>query len=128
MLFYGYIASPFVAHIHLRLPKFARSSRALLKRYTQTLPPDAQIEITTMTPIGIPRITLMKVSDLHPVSQRFGMVNYVRDTAALNKERPWWMGKAIRQFGVHGGDILKDSQGAWNDIQRAIMKMEKKNI
>lgn len=122
MLFVAYISSPFVANIHLRLPAFARHSRDLLTRYSQTLPKDAQLEITTMNFIGKPRVSLVKVAELRPVKERFGLVNYARDTKEMNSKRPWWMTRAVRQFGVHGGTRIKEGTGIWDNIARTIEK------
>ena len=122
MVFVTYIASPFVANIHLRLPRYARNSRQLLTRYWQTLPKDAKLDITTMNWIGKPRVSLVNVSDLKHVKQRFGMVNYIRDTKELNLKRPWWMGKAVKQFGVHGGTKIKDGSGIWEAIAKNVAK------
>lgn len=122
LLTVAYVSSPFVANIHLRLPQFTRYSRDLLFRYSQSLPKDAKLEITTMNFIGKPRVSLVKAADLHAVRERFGMVNYARDTKDINLKRPWWMGRAVRQFGVHGGTPLKDGSGIWDNISRTITK------
>lgn len=122
LLSVAYISSPFVANIHLRLPTFARNSRDLLVRYSQNLPKDAKLEITTMNFIGKPRISLIRAADLRPVRERFGLVNYRRDNNDLDSKRPWWMGKAVRQFGVHGGTHLKDGNGIWENVNRGLAK------
>ena len=122
LLTVAYISSPFVANIHLRLPAFARYSRDLLIRYSQSPPKDAKLEITTMNFIGKPRVSLVKAAELNAVRERFGMVNYARDTKEINSKRPWWMGRAVRQFGVHGGTHLKDGSGIWENIARNIAK------
>src|SRR6266487_1975598 len=103
MVTVAYIAGPFVNYIHLRVPAFARNSREMLIRYSKSLPKDAELDITTMNFIGKPRVTRVKVSDLRPVNQRFGLSNYARDAKEANAKRPWWMGRAVSQFGVHSG-------------------------
>ena len=122
LLTVAYISSPFVANIHLRLPPFARYSRDLLVRYSQNLPKDAKLEITTMNFIGKPRVSLVRAADLNAVKERFGMVNYTRERKEINSKRPWWMGGAVRQFGIHGGTHLKDGSGVWENISRTIAK------
>jgi hypothetical protein len=122
LLVVAYVSSPFVANIHLRLPAFARHSSDLLVRYSQNLPKDAKLEITTMNFIGMPRVSLVRAADLRPVKERFGMVNYARDTEELNSKRPWWMGRAVRQFGVHGGTQLKVGGEIWKNISRTLSK------
>ncbi|TVY38474.1 hypothetical protein LOCC1_G006447 [Lachnellula occidentalis] len=123
-----YISSPFVNYIHLRLPAFVRNSPELLKRFTKTLPRDAQIDITTMNVFGKPRVARMKIQDLSAANERFGLVNYVRDTTTVNEKRQWWMGKAVRQFGVHGGKGSVVGGEAWKDIQAAIVKKGEKGV
>src|ERR1700733_15250040 len=122
MSFVGYISGPFVTYIHLRLPSFARNSREMLMRYSKNLPRDAELDITTMNFIGKPRVARVKVADLFPVKERFGQVNYARDTKAVNEKRPWGMGKAVRQFGVHGDTRRIMGGEVWDNIAKAISK------
>jgi hypothetical protein len=111
------LSSPFVCYMHLRLPAFARQSRELLVRYSKNLPKTAEVDITTMNLIGRPRVSRIKLSELHPHKQSIfnGYANYARDTTEVNAKRPWWMGKAVRLFSIPEGksnilgvDILKD--------------------
>jgi len=118
----AYLSAPFVTHAHLRLPRYARQSREILNRYTQNLSKDANLEITTMSFIGKPRLSVVKVGDLRPVKERFGIVNYVRDTKKINSDRPWYMYRAVRRFGLHGGVPLKGNPGVWENIVKAIKK------
>lgn len=120
--FVAYVTSPFVAHIHLRLPPFARYSREVVVRYSQALPKDAKLELTTVNFIGMPRVSRINIADLHPAKERFGIVNYVRDTKYLNSKRPWWMGSAIRQFGVYDGVRIAQGSEIWENIARTIAK------
>lgn len=122
MVFVGYISSPFVAHIHLRLPSYARRSRDIMYRYTKNLPKDAEIEVTTMNFIGKPRLSLVRVGDLVPSQKRFGMVSYVRDTKKIDSKRRWYMGKAVKQFGMYGGVPIKSTPGVWEDIARSLKR------
>ncbi|KAH7327179.1 hypothetical protein BKA65DRAFT_554739 [Rhexocercosporidium sp. MPI-PUGE-AT-0058] len=121
----AYISAPFVTYIHLRLPIFARQSQEMLLRYSKSLPKNAELDITTMNFIGKPRVTRVKAGDLRAVKERFGFANYCRDTKVLNSKRPWWMGKAVRQFGVTnersgvmGGEI-------WENVAKGIKKNQK---
>lgn len=122
MAFVAYISSPFVANVHLRLPVYARRSRDILHRYTRNLPEVAELEITSMNFIGKPRRSLVRVADLRPVRERFGMVNYSRDTKKIDKARPWYVGKAVGQFGIHGGVQVRDMQGIWDNVIKSIKK------
>ncbi|KAH7379737.1 hypothetical protein BKA64DRAFT_234806 [Cadophora sp. MPI-SDFR-AT-0126] len=123
----AYISSPFVTYIHLRLPIFARQSHEMLLRYSKTLPKAAELDITTMNFIGKPRVTRVKVGDLHATRERMGFANYCRDTTELNAKRPWWMGKAVRQFGVHNEKSgIMDGQ-VWENVAKSIAKNQKSN-
>jgi hypothetical protein len=122
MVSVAYISGPFVNYIHLRLPAFARGSREMLLRYSKKLPQDAEIDITTMNFIGKPRVTRMKVTDLYPVKERLGVANYARDTTKINAERPWWMGKAVRQFGVHSGRSKVMGGEIWKNVESVLQK------
>jgi len=122
MVFVAYTTAPFVNYIHLRLPSFARHSREILMRYSRNLPKDAQLDITTMNFIGKPRVTRVKMAELFPVNERFGLATYARDTKYVNAERPWWMGKAVRQFGITGGAGRIREGGVWENVAASIQK------
>ena len=121
-MFSLYFSGPFVNYIHIKLPKYATQSRDVLTRYSKMLPKDAELELTTMNFIGKSRAARMKVSDLIPTKQRFGLANYARDTRDINSKRPWWMGKAVRLFGIHGGSGRIPEGGIWDNIARGISK------
>ena len=126
MITVAYITGPFVAHIKLLLPPTARLSRETLRKFTNSLPEDAVLEVYTLSFIGAPRRTIVRIADLYPVRGRFGLVNYARDTDFLNTMRPWWTGKVVRQFGVHSGQKFKSDPGVWDDVARAISKQKQK--
>ncbi|PQE06242.1 4-coumarate- ligase 2 protein [Rutstroemia sp. NJR-2017a BBW] len=122
MVVVAYLSSPFVNYIHLILPTFARTSRDLMLRYSKNPPKDAMLDVTTMNFIGKPRVSRVYISDLRPTKQRLGIVNYVRDTKEINKSRSWWMGRAVRVFGVHSGTGKVRGGEAWENIARKINK------
>lgn len=117
----AYLTSPFVAHIHLRLPSFARYSREMAARYSQALPKDAKLEVTTMNLIGMPRVTRVNAGDLYPAKRHFGTVNYVRDTKDM-KKRPWYIRRPARQFGISGGVRIAQGSEVWENIAKTIAK------
>lgn len=121
----AYISAPFVTYIHLRLPIFARQSQEMLLRYSKTLPKNAELDITTMNFIGKPRVTRVKVGDLRAVKERFGFANYSRDTKVLNSKRPWWMGKAVRLFGVTNDKSGVMGGEVWENVAKGIAKNQK---
>jgi hypothetical protein len=120
MVFVSYASGPFVNYVHLKLPVFARSSREMMHRYSQKLPKDAEIDITTMNLIGKPRVSRMKISELYPAKERFGLANYARNTKVLNSKRPWWMGRVPRQFGIHGSRSKIMGGEIWDNVARSI--------
>jgi hypothetical protein len=132
MVFVMYITGPFVNYIHLRLPPFVRTSHNMLMRYSKVLPKDAEIDVTTMNAFGKPQVVRMRVVDLYPVKERFGLANYARDTREINDSRKWWMGKATRQFGVHGanhgGKGSFVGEEAWVNMEATIAKRVEKGV
>ena len=105
-LFYVvYYASPFVAYVHIKLPLFARRSREQLLRWSQNIPPDTEVEMTTIKSYGSLRTTRMPISELQPIKARFGIENLVRvpkSTArsSTGTQRPWWALKEQSLFFV----------------------------
>ncbi|KAI1000035.1 hypothetical protein K3495_g8161 [Podosphaera aphanis] len=122
MVFVAYVSGPFVTYIHLRLPAFARSSKDMALRFARTLPKDTELDLTTMNFFGKPQVARLKLKDIYAARERFGMVNFVRDTTDINQKRKWWMGKAIRQFGVHGKDSGFLNGEVWNLVKKNIEK------
>ncbi|KAH7179349.1 uncharacterized protein B0J16DRAFT_346690 [Fusarium flagelliforme] len=100
IFFVGYITSPFVTHIYIRLPPYARTSRPILERFVKTLPPTTPLTLATMSAISKPRYSSVQAGDLSPVRRRFGLVNYVRDTTEENAQRKWYMFRAVGKFYV----------------------------
>lgn len=125
MVFVAYISGPFVNYIHLRVPAFARNSRELLFRYLQSLPRNAEIDITTMNFIGKPRVSRMRVSELYTTKERFGLANYARVLGKGRVERPWWKGNLPRLFGIHGSRSKIMGGEAWGNVSRCIEKNKK---
>lgn len=100
LLFIAYTTSPFVTHMHIHLPAQARASRAALERFVRAMPQDTKLTITTMSLIGKPRYSSVAAGDLKPVSQRFGIINYVRDTTKENESRKWYHFRAVSGFHI----------------------------
>ncbi|UPK97912.1 hypothetical protein LCI18_008847 [Fusarium solani-melongenae] len=100
IFFVAYTTSPFVTHIHIHLPPYARASRTILERFVRALPPSTPLTLTTMSAISKPRYSSIQAGDLSPVRRRFGLVNYVRDTTEENAKRRWYMFRAVGKFYV----------------------------
>ena len=85
----AYATTPFVAHIHLRLPPYAQQSREILQRFAKNAPPNTPVSISTMNLVGKPRVSNMVVADLRPVRERLGIVNFARDPPST-AHRKWY--------------------------------------
>ncbi|KAK7984883.1 hypothetical protein PG988_002505 [Apiospora saccharicola] len=120
----GYLTSPFVSFMHLRLPPFARVSEEALRSFVRRLPAQAQtteLDITTMSTIAKPRVSKVKLSELRPANQRLGIVNYVRDTTAENATRKWYNFRAVGKFNVQHNKSPR-VRGVWEEIAAMIAK------
>ncbi|KAF7559316.1 hypothetical protein G7046_g4837 [Stylonectria norvegica] len=100
ILFVAYTTSSFVTHIHIHLPAHARLSRAILERFVHALPASTPLTLTTMSFIAKPRYSNLQAGDLVSARRRFGLVNYVRDTAGENARRRWYNFRAVARFYV----------------------------
>ncbi|GAO13653.1 hypothetical protein UVI_02017600 [Ustilaginoidea virens] len=100
VLFIAYTTGPMVTHMHIHLPPAARASRQALERFVRAMPASTRLTLTTMSPIAKPRYSSARVADLVPVTRRLGLVNYVRDAAAENATRKWYMHRAVGGFYV----------------------------
>ncbi len=98
----------------------------MLMQFAKTINKDAELDITTMNFVGKPRVARVKLGDLFPVKERFGLANYARDTSEINLKRPWWMGKAVRQFGVHSNTSRIMKGEVWDQIAKAIANSSRK--
>ncbi|KAI3324834.1 hypothetical protein HD806DRAFT_493756 [Xylariaceae sp. AK1471] len=116
LVFVAYTTSPFVTFIHMRLPPFARQSEEMLRRYIRTLPPQTELEMTTMSFIAKPRLSMVKLSDLARVNRRFGIVNLARDTATENATRKWYMFPAVGNFNVQKTSGTAKVPWVWDSI------------
>ncbi|KUI63057.1 hypothetical protein VP1G_10186 [Cytospora mali] len=117
-----YLTSPMAVWIHLRIPNQFRRSKHHAERYLASLPADAELAITTMGALGKPRVSHVRVSDLRPARRRLGLVNYMRDVAAENARRRWWMFRAVGGFRIE--DAVTTGKGPrykeWEGVARQI--------
>lgn len=121
LLFVGWTTSPFVLMVTTRLPPFARTSEAYLKRYLANLPADAVFGVTTMSPIAKPRTSKVLLSELRQTSRRLGIVNYVRDAAAENATRKWYNYRAVDKFSIQTNKS-KGQHWLWDTVAKQIPK------
>ncbi|KAI1647144.1 uncharacterized protein F4817DRAFT_316236 [Daldinia loculata] len=121
LVFVAYTTSPFVSFIHMRLPPVARQSEDMLRRFARAIPANTELDITTMSFIAKPRVSRVKLSDLRPVSRRFGIVNLARDTSAENAARRWYRFRAVGDFNAQGSTATR-APWVWESILNAIQK------
>ncbi|GJD02914.1 hypothetical protein ColKHC_11739 [Colletotrichum higginsianum] len=116
LLFVAYTSAPFVTYIYLRLPPYARQSRALLERYVRTLPPTAQLEIGTMGLATRPRTTLVTAADLRPVTS--GAAGGASQRVSASSRTSATSPRSRRSFGIRediatsGGGSKSSGKGA----------------
>ncbi|KAK2743221.1 hypothetical protein CKAH01_06931 [Colletotrichum kahawae] len=125
----AYFSAPFVTHVFLRLPPYARQSRALLERHVRALPATAQLEVGTLGLAGRPRATLVSVFDLRPVPADAGfretrarLVTHTRDVADLMKRKKWYHYRPVSLFGLPAKETAggaKSSSGYRNAAKDA---------
>ncbi|KAH8693858.1 hypothetical protein BGW36DRAFT_361690 [Talaromyces proteolyticus] len=95
LAFVAYTTAPFVNHIYLHLPAFARKSRETALDYARNLPSTAMVSIRTMKITLIPRVTEVHVSNLVPDKALLRPVSFRnRDPVSV----PWWRGGTLKQF------------------------------
>jgi hypothetical protein len=108
-----------VTYIHLRLPAFARNSREQLTRYLRTLPATAEVDITTITLIGRPRVQKLRVNELQAVEPRLlNVANFKRTTT--DETRPWWAGRGQRSYAIGEARGRAREGWAWDVVAEAI--------
>ena len=141
----AYSASPFVTAIHLHLPPFARTSAEMLRRFVSNMPPATRLDVVTMSAIGKPRVSSMRVAELRPARERFGMVNYVRDGVAVPaaavetkkvagvgagagvkanaelEKRKWWHFPPVKKFNIQEGNEGRTKNGwVWVEVAKTV--------
>ena len=108
MLFVAWLYAPFVAYVHIRLPSYARRSRALLLDFVERMPPQTELDFTTIKLFGRTRVSRIPFGELWPSAARIGIQNIVRVRDASPKNgRTWWQGQEQSLFFV--GDARRKS-------------------
>jgi hypothetical protein len=136
MIFVATTTSPVATAIHLHLPQYARTQSHLLERYVASVPPaDATIDVTTLSFIGKPRVSRMKLSEFRPISAistkersqllrgrgtLMGLVNWARDTTADNERRKWYQYRAVGRFGVHWSNRGVKHAWVWKALKEKL--------
>ena len=128
LLYVTYYAAPFVTFVHIKLPIFARRSREQLLKWAQNIPPNTEVEMTTIKSYGSLRISRMLISELHPTKARFGIENLIRvPLFPLTTKRPWWVPKERNLFFV-GNERRKTVETAvWQKALAQIQDVPKQS-
>lgn len=62
--------------------------------------------------------------DLQPARKRLGLVNYVRDSASVDREnarRRWWMFRAVKGFRIEDETTTgRKTKYAWGGVARQL--------
>ena len=122
----AYSTTPFVAHIHLKLPPYAQQSREILRRFAKNVPPNTPVSLSTMNLIGKPRVSNMVVADLKPVKERLGIVNFARNPPVTGS-RKWYQRLTLppsTKFSIpprNPRDSAKEGW-VWDEIAASIAK------
>ena len=141
MIFVGYTTLPYVIYIHMRLPLYARRSQDILARFSRTLPPDTELDVTTMHFSGRPRVNRVRVGELVEKRGKLGIANLARVSkqeqqqlsgrAAVGKEGrkvPWWWRvlrkRVLREFYVGPGHGASKDTGVWENVVACIRKAQ----
>ena len=125
MIFVSYSTAPFVNYIHLRLPPFARISRENVLRYSNSLPRNAMLEITTMNIAGKPRLSRVEAADLYAVKRRFSLANFAQSTTRKDAKRPWWAMKPVKEFAILGRSGRTREDGVWENVAKSIKRFNR---
>ncbi|KAH7018364.1 uncharacterized protein B0I36DRAFT_335833 [Microdochium trichocladiopsis] len=147
LAFVAWATSPFVTFIHLRLPPYARQSEDMLRRFITAqlgsaaaksptrgisgrsavaggLTGETELEITTMSYIAKPRLSVVRLEELKPVRKRLGIVNYSRDTTAENARRKWYMFPAVASFSIQEtSNTMPKVPWVWSKIAERIQSV-----
>ncbi|KAI9726370.1 MAG: hypothetical protein M1828_001644 [Chrysothrix sp. TS-e1954] len=113
---------PFVTFVHLTLPIWARASSARLHRYAQAIPSTAELDVTTMRWIW-PRVTHLRISELHIDANAIGAMTIKREVPEALKQRPWWTWRPLKSFYVAGKSAGKiPERGVWDETLQCIVR------
>lgn len=116
-----YLTYPMVMWMHMRVPKDIQRSQVQIEKFLKYPAADTGVYITTMGPMCNPRVTFVKLADLKPVKQRFGLVNYARDVTQENRERKWYQYRAIGKFMIEN-DRQRGVRWTWYALIEAFRK------
>ncbi|SPO02300.1 uncharacterized protein DNG_04973 [Cephalotrichum gorgonifer] len=120
LTFVAFTTAPFVSIIHVHLPPLARHSRESLSRFVRSMPPQTRLQATTLSLIAKPRVSYFTLGELRPARERWGIVNYARDTERENQARKWWNFRAVGGFNVQGSNRGVKEAWIWDAVKEKL--------
>ncbi|KAL9069685.1 MAG: hypothetical protein Q9161_005386 [Pseudevernia consocians] len=76
-------------------------SHLQIRKWAQNIPPNTEVDLTTIKSYGSLRVSRMPISELQPTKARFGIENLVRvPHFRSTKKKPWWAPKERNLFFV----------------------------
>lgn len=114
MLFVAYTTAPFVTYAHINLPTFALRSREQLMKWVQRLPQNTEVQLTTMRISGLPRVSIVALSELRKSNGRLGVANLVKIPSSIPRpSRPWWKSEDPCLFYVSTERLKSQPAALW---------------
>lgn len=118
-----YTTAPFVAYVHLKIPRFARRSKEGLLRWASRIPGDTELDLTTMRAYGKLRVSRLLVKDLTHIRSGTSIANFSRVLPAsldVRTNRRWWMLKPMREFYVGPERRTGRDISVWQEVMKRI--------
>lgn len=128
----AFATSPFVADIHVWLPKAARQSREALHQFARSTPADTKIEFTKIGFLPFPRRRAAYFSTLYALRpKRFRLATIEQiPRANQGKETPSWLHAQLGHLYVKPGNTwTKGSRapGVWQMLHEQIRRNDRQS-
>ncbi|KAI9788451.1 MAG: hypothetical protein M1816_006887 [Peltula sp. TS41687] len=133
MITTSYITRPYVLYMYMYIPHYARRSQEQLTRFIRTLPPETELDITTMHFSGRPRFTRLKVAELIEAKGRIGVANLARlparrgglpEVVEPHRSRWWkWIAfkRPVKEFYV--AETSRRNKGTASQLAHGVWEM-----
>ncbi|KAF3918924.1 hypothetical protein ABW20_dc0105946 [Dactylellina cionopaga] len=70
-----YLAAPYITHMYVKIPPYARLSKAAAMAWVKTITPETKLRIFTMRILGRPKLVEVPLGEMRFCKKRFGCVN-----------------------------------------------------
>ncbi|EPS43854.1 hypothetical protein H072_2130 [Dactylellina haptotyla CBS 200.50] len=81
-----YLAAPYITHMYVKIPPYARVSRTAAMAWVKTVTPETRLRIFTMRWLGRPKLVEVPLGELRFCKKRLGCVNM--EWRYTQKEKP----------------------------------------